>query len=320
MRIHIVQKGDTLWKIAQKYGVDFEALKGANTQLSNPDLIMPGMKIKVPTGSVQAAPSKKEAVKEQPVKEQPVKEQPKEMPKTPPPSIKEEKEAPIKMPAPPQPAPSYHTDIDLNIYQQQQKITTPPIMPKPKEQPKVKEKPTVEKPKVKKPEKIQPKTIKPSTKPMPMKEQVPEDCYPVPPFMPCPPPCPPGYQPTHHHGYPQSPYHGAMPAPAPMPSYGYGHGHGMPAHDHHKNVTEKEVHHQKKETPTFGDVTAHEFQNHGAAPYYPTGVAPTPHAGYAVPQFQGYGTYPYPYSYQQPQAPQQPYPYQGAVRDEEEDQ
>ncbi|MDH2922487.1 SafA/ExsA family spore coat assembly protein [Bacillus cytotoxicus] len=52
MKIHIVQKGDTLWKIAKKYGVDLETLKIANTQLSNPDLIMPGMKIKVPSGSV----------------------------------------------------------------------------------------------------------------------------------------------------------------------------------------------------------------------------------------------------------------------------
>ena len=38
-------------KIAKKYGVDFDTLK-TNTQLSNPDLIMPGMKIKVPSNSV----------------------------------------------------------------------------------------------------------------------------------------------------------------------------------------------------------------------------------------------------------------------------
>lgn len=49
MKIHIVQKGDTLWKIAKKYGVNFEELKKMNSQLSNPDMIMPGMKIKVPT-------------------------------------------------------------------------------------------------------------------------------------------------------------------------------------------------------------------------------------------------------------------------------
>ncbi len=69
LKIHIVQKGDTLWKIAKKYGVDFEELKSMNTQLSNPDLIMPGMKIKVPSGNVavkkeaplqQAAPIKNE--------------------------------------------------------------------------------------------------------------------------------------------------------------------------------------------------------------------------------------------------------------------
>ncbi|WP_214481445.1 SafA/ExsA family spore coat assembly protein [Bacillus sp. SM2101] len=58
MKIHIVQKGDTLWKIAQKYGVDFTELKNMNTQLSNPDMILPGMKIKVPTGNVHV---KKEA-------------------------------------------------------------------------------------------------------------------------------------------------------------------------------------------------------------------------------------------------------------------
>lgn len=49
VKIHIVQKGDTLWKIAKKYGADFNELKKLNAQLSNPDMIMPGMKIKVPT-------------------------------------------------------------------------------------------------------------------------------------------------------------------------------------------------------------------------------------------------------------------------------
>ncbi|MBE3569161.1 MAG: SafA/ExsA family spore coat assembly protein [Bacillales bacterium] len=48
MKIHIVQKGDTLWTIAKKYGVSFEELKKINSQLSNPEMIMPGMKIKIP--------------------------------------------------------------------------------------------------------------------------------------------------------------------------------------------------------------------------------------------------------------------------------
>lgn len=49
LKIHIVRKGDTLWEIAKQYGVDFEALKKSNPQLSSPDLIMPGMKIKIPS-------------------------------------------------------------------------------------------------------------------------------------------------------------------------------------------------------------------------------------------------------------------------------
>lgn len=49
LKIHIVQKGETLWEIAKKYGVDFEQLKQLNTQLSSPDMIMPGMKIKIPS-------------------------------------------------------------------------------------------------------------------------------------------------------------------------------------------------------------------------------------------------------------------------------
>ncbi|WP_139343327.1 SafA/ExsA family spore coat assembly protein [Virgibacillus siamensis] len=48
MKIHIVQKGDTLWEISQQYGVDFEQVKEMNPQLSSPDMIMPGMKIKIP--------------------------------------------------------------------------------------------------------------------------------------------------------------------------------------------------------------------------------------------------------------------------------
>ena len=48
LKIHIVQKGDTLWTIAKKYNVNFEELKKLNTQLSNPEMIMPGMKIKIP--------------------------------------------------------------------------------------------------------------------------------------------------------------------------------------------------------------------------------------------------------------------------------
>ncbi len=40
------KKGIPFGKLRKKYGVDFDTLKKTNTQLSNPDLIMPGMKIK----------------------------------------------------------------------------------------------------------------------------------------------------------------------------------------------------------------------------------------------------------------------------------
>src|SRR5690625_1921260 len=51
LKIHIVQKGETLWEIAELYEVDVEELKQLNSQLSSPDMLMPGMKIKIPSPS-----------------------------------------------------------------------------------------------------------------------------------------------------------------------------------------------------------------------------------------------------------------------------
>ncbi|MED1204771.1 SafA/ExsA family spore coat assembly protein [Heyndrickxia acidicola] len=132
MKIHIVQKGDTLWNISKKYGVNFEELKKMNAQLSNPEMIMPGMKIKVPTsgGSVkkESIIPKKEmpkavhpyaqqqtptipVQKEMPKKEMPKKEMPiqKEAPKKEMPIQKE----PIYTPKMPQPI---VPEIDINNY------------------------------------------------------------------------------------------------------------------------------------------------------------------------------------------------------------
>ena len=78
MKIHIVQKGDTLWDISKKYGVNFEELKKANSQLSSPDMIMPGMKIKVPGETKQikketvVAKEVKKEIKKEAVKAQPI--------------------------------------------------------------------------------------------------------------------------------------------------------------------------------------------------------------------------------------------------------
>lgn len=84
MRIHIAQKGETLWTIAKKYGVNFEELKNMNAQLSNPNMIMPGMKIKIPgTGATvkKEMPTQYTAPKEAPKAVMPAKQ--KEMPKAP---------------------------------------------------------------------------------------------------------------------------------------------------------------------------------------------------------------------------------------------
>jgi morphogenetic protein associated with SpoVID len=142
LKIHIVQKGDTLWNIAKKYGVNFEELKSMNTQLSNPDLIMPGMKIKVPSGNVAI---KKEAPVQAPKKEMPIAEHPfaKEKPKAviseeinvPTAPVTEKQSKPYIPPVPNVQHPVY-TGIDLNNYytvnmEMMPKVPNPPLPPKP---------------------------------------------------------------------------------------------------------------------------------------------------------------------------------------------
>ena len=79
MRIHIVQKGDTLWKIAKQYAIGFEELKRLNAHLANPDYIVPGMEIYLPDTASQkgkmkeqpVSPARPPVVKEEPVKQMP---------------------------------------------------------------------------------------------------------------------------------------------------------------------------------------------------------------------------------------------------------
>ncbi|WP_175990891.1 SafA/ExsA family spore coat assembly protein [Bacillus sp. Marseille-Q1617] len=154
MKIHIVQKGDTLWKIAKKYGVNFEEVKQMNAQLSNPDMIMPGMKIKVPTtgGSVKKEAQIKFGSKEAPKKEMPMKEMPKaehpfkeQKPITQP--VAEEKPKEAQKPFTPKMPKPVIPEIDINNYymmnmanmQIQQPMQKP--MQKPVQQPKPQPKP-----------------------------------------------------------------------------------------------------------------------------------------------------------------------------------
>ena len=46
---HTVVKGDTMWRIANKYEVGLSEIKSANTHVKNPDLIYPGQVLTVPT-------------------------------------------------------------------------------------------------------------------------------------------------------------------------------------------------------------------------------------------------------------------------------
>ncbi|SFD57836.1 morphogenetic protein associated with SpoVID [Lentibacillus persicus] len=76
MKIHIVQKGDTLWEIANQYEADFEKVKQLNPQLSSPDMIMPGMKIKIPATSKPVKKEEKAKSTTQKEKQMPAAEKP----------------------------------------------------------------------------------------------------------------------------------------------------------------------------------------------------------------------------------------------------
>jgi len=45
--IHVVVKGDCLWSIAQKYGVDLQTILQNNPQIKNPNLIYVGDEVKI---------------------------------------------------------------------------------------------------------------------------------------------------------------------------------------------------------------------------------------------------------------------------------
>lgn len=46
-QVYVVKKGDSVYKIAQKYGMDWRELAGYN-HLGNPDLIYPGQRLFIP--------------------------------------------------------------------------------------------------------------------------------------------------------------------------------------------------------------------------------------------------------------------------------
>lgn len=152
VRTHIVQKGDTLWKIAKQYGIDFEELKRLNSHLSNPDYIVPGMEIilsngeskvgvKPSTKGQQTAPIKSmdKSQKQKMTEEiKPIKEAPK------PPALPEmvapaEMIVPEQVQQPFQPItelrPEFHFDFAPQWFQYPQAPVQPVPMPMPMPQP-----------------------------------------------------------------------------------------------------------------------------------------------------------------------------------------
>ncbi|MBU8607409.1 SafA/ExsA family spore coat assembly protein [Bacillus pumilus] len=130
MKIHIVQKGDSLWKISKKYGVDFQELKKLNSQLSNPDLIMPGMKIKIPSSGVPVKTDHQKAKEMPKPKEHPyVKEKPKDVVQVQDTKPKEKPNEPVPyVPPVPKVEQPVFPQVDVNYYQTNlyQPFTPPP--------------------------------------------------------------------------------------------------------------------------------------------------------------------------------------------------
>ncbi len=216
LRIHIVQKGDTLWKIAKEYGISFEDLKRLNVHLANPDYIVPGMEIILPEKINKEQPHR-DAHKEMPRKETHVpketpitKEAPKkevQKPMPPPLPIVPPPPAPMPMPEPhmipipipmPMPMPQQPMwvpqPVEMNWHQQvvmpqmEQNVMPPPvqIQPAPKPTPKPAPPPPVPKP--------QP-TPPPPPKPQPAPPPPPVQMMPQ---MPAVPHCPSCHQPVYH--------------------------------------------------------------------------------------------------------------------------
>ncbi|MGM7636543.1 SafA/ExsA family spore coat assembly protein [Bacillus sp. Hm123] len=177
MKIHIVQKGDTLWTIAKKYGVNFEELKKMNAQLSNPDLIMPGMKIKVPTsaGMPNKEMPKSGTVQKEKKVEQPI--APVAEVKPPPPPVKEKEKVVVQKPnIMPPPMPPIIPEVEINqIFQIQKTQHAPPVAP-PIKQPIKQEAPAVQP--AKQPVPKAPAAVQPAKPPAPQVPKKPENIFP----------------------------------------------------------------------------------------------------------------------------------------------
>ncbi len=56
MNMYVVQKGDTMWKIAKRFGLSLHALIAANPHIANPDVLRIGDRLNVPAAASGMAP------------------------------------------------------------------------------------------------------------------------------------------------------------------------------------------------------------------------------------------------------------------------
>lgn len=58
VKIHIVKKGDSMYSLSKKYNVELDKLISMNPQITNPDVLNVGEKVKIPTAPVATQPTK----------------------------------------------------------------------------------------------------------------------------------------------------------------------------------------------------------------------------------------------------------------------
>lgn len=158
--VHIVQKGDTLWKISRQYGISFEELKRVNAHLANPDYIVPGMKIFLPETTHRKGEVQKKSTAPSHVKQEKQVEQ-----------VKKVEQAPVKKPAAPVEELRVPKEpIPIPVAPKPPKVTTRPVeeakpAPPKATKPKVEQPKAETKPKPKKPVETAPTTPRAQTPP-----------------------------------------------------------------------------------------------------------------------------------------------------------
>lgn len=132
--VHIVQRGDTLWKISRQYGISFEDLKRVNAHLANPDYIVPGMKIFLPEKRQVDEESKQPNLNKGQTKEQQV-EKVKPVERKEPEMVKKPVQPKEELPVPKEPIPLPSAPKPPTITSKPIEQPRPPQAEKPKEKP-----------------------------------------------------------------------------------------------------------------------------------------------------------------------------------------